>query len=425
MSENVSFLINNERFDIRSDILPWSPLLNVMINTDFPVEKIDDMIILNSSLFLNSLRTYFEMLQGTVSMIQEELYEEFYDMLHFMGHVNSCNYPIGAFVFKIIDSFWRDNCKKIDDADKSLIEVPNKKTAEHDYIISCIEIHGLLNESCYIAGSFALNMSGENFVPNDCDIFVDENFDASILKDLKDNYVSASINAINYSIIPDNISMTIPEHSIKVQFVRKKYKNMSDVVYNFDLDCCQYIYDHKTGKLYCTPMGYYSVKTRTNYFDTTRADPSTIYRLIKYACRNFEIFMPFWDEVLWKGIDNKILRQRCKDDKSLWNINWEKYHEVFLDNTNVTIIYMMKNYNIARDDHRTKLSVDYQTGLLVQELFLTSGYYDLTEELFPENRIKNSDEKNKFYPASNDREGFQKWYSRSLHFAGFIDDLGH
>lgn len=71
------------------------------------------------------------------------------------------------------------------------------------------------------------------------------------------------------------------------------YKNVSEILTGFDIDCSGAAYDGK--QVYCTPRALQSFITQINHVDLSRRSPSYENRLSKYSHRGFEVYWPELD----------------------------------------------------------------------------------------------------------------------------------
>lgn len=78
-----------------------------------------------------------------------------------------------------------------------------------------------------------------------------------------------------------------------IQIVLRVYKNVSEILTGFDIDCSGAAYDGK--QVYCTPRALASYITQINPIDLSRRSPSYENRLSKYSHRNFEVYWPELD----------------------------------------------------------------------------------------------------------------------------------
>lgn len=80
---------------------------------------------------------------------------------------------------------------------------------------------------------------------------------------------------------------------IHSKIVLRVYKNVSEILTGFDIDCSGAAYDGK--QVYCTPRALASYITQINPVDLSRRSPSYENRLSKYSHRNFEVYWPELD----------------------------------------------------------------------------------------------------------------------------------
>ncbi|KAG8165309.1 hypothetical protein KVR01_005584 [Diaporthe batatas] len=78
-----------------------------------------------------------------------------------------------------------------------------------------------------------------------------------------------------------------------IQIVLRIYKNVSEILTGFDIDCSGAAYDGK--QVYCTPRALQSYITQINHIDLSRRSPSYENRLSKYSHRGFEVYWPDLD----------------------------------------------------------------------------------------------------------------------------------
>jgi ankyrin repeat protein len=84
------------------------------------------------------------------------------------------------------------------------------------------------------------------------------------------------------------------QHPVRhVQIVLRIYKNISEILAGFDVDCSCVAYDGK--QIWSTPRAITSLMTQVNEVDLTRRSPSYESRLSKYSHRGFEIHWPQLD----------------------------------------------------------------------------------------------------------------------------------
>ena len=70
---------------------------------------------------------------------------------------------------------------------------------------------------------------------------------------------------------------------------RARYKNISQLLAGFDLDCCSFGFDMSGGKVYCTPRAKRALEHRVNIIASQHFTRCYMRRLEKYALRGFAI----------------------------------------------------------------------------------------------------------------------------------------
>ena len=78
-----------------------------------------------------------------------------------------------------------------------------------------------------------------------------------------------------------------------VQIVLRLYKNVSEILTGFDVDCSSVAYDGS--QVWATPRAIGALITQINTIDLSRRSPSYENRLSKYSHRGFEVFWPLLD----------------------------------------------------------------------------------------------------------------------------------
>jgi hypothetical protein len=75
-----------------------------------------------------------------------------------------------------------------------------------------------------------------------------------------------------------------------IQIILRLYSSPSEILAGFDVDACAVGYNGN--QVFATPRAFVSFVTQTMTVDMTRRSPSYEVRLVKYAQRGFEIFVP-------------------------------------------------------------------------------------------------------------------------------------
>ena len=76
----------------------------------------------------------------------------------------------------------------------------------------------------------------------------------------------------------------------KLQVILRSYDGVDGVIGGFDVPCCSVAWDGQ--RFYATPMGVVGM-VYGNIMDPTRASPTFVRRLCKYAKRDFSIVLPY------------------------------------------------------------------------------------------------------------------------------------
>lgn len=210
------------------------------------------------------------------------------------------------------------------------------------------------------------------------------------------------------------------------QYVLKEYSSPAEIVHYFDLDCCGFLFDPTTKKIWATRRALVSVKNRMNYFDPEIASASYGYRLAKYAIRGYEPWLPFFDriQVNEQKMANSALRFMLMNLPVGNTHNLEDFIKSLPDDFSydyVSIILVSKLFNWLVPGIKTCVS-SYNDGhkQLLREVIEGKIAYDPYEKYlgtFIRNHIMTSKKTrlteiiNK-YPEANE-DDILKWYSKS------------
>ena len=89
-----------------------------------------------------------------------------------------------------------------------------------------------------------------------------------------------------------------------MQIVLRLYKNISEILTGFDVDCACVAYDGS--QVWATPRAITALVTQTNTIDLSRRSPSYESRLAKYRHRGFEVY---WRDLDRSKIDPTIFER--------------------------------------------------------------------------------------------------------------------
>ena len=106
---------------------------------------------------------------------------------------------------------------------------------------------------------------------------------------------------------PFAITFVIGNQQRNIQLVLVRHKCVADVVFNFDIDCCQVAYNGK--QVFATPSALRALRTGMNLVDPERRHSNDYeFRLAKYAERGFLVGVPGLDI---GRIKTKYIRNSC------------------------------------------------------------------------------------------------------------------
>jgi len=199
----------------------------------------------------------------------------------------------------------------------------------------------------------------------DLDVFTTNSKDA--INQIRDN------NTIDYYISDHSITFNtiihteypVSDYELKyhkygrgsAQLIFREYMTPSEIVHGFDLDCCGYIYDVTTDKLYRTKRAAYSTKIKINFFDPTRSSPSYASRLSKYNLRGFNIWIPFSDRVIF---NEKLYQQTLSD---IYNENKKNILDFYLSFSKFNKYKDDFEYTITSKDKENMLYISKEINI--------------------------------------------------------------
>jgi hypothetical protein len=103
----------------------------------------------------------------------------------------------------------------------------------------------------------------------------------------------SSIGKSQVRVIRTKNCITLFLDDMKLQFIFRIYKTMSEVIHAFDIGACSCLYNGKN--VYLTSLGKFSHEYALNIVDTTKGSTSYENRLEKYFDRGFNIVLPALD----------------------------------------------------------------------------------------------------------------------------------
>ena len=131
---------------------------------------------------------------------------------------------------------------------------------------------------------------------SDVDLFIYGLDEEQAIEKIKtiEQAVRDSILSETTTIRTKNAITIVSEYPTRhVQIVLRLYKNITEVLTGFDVDCSGVAYDGK--QVLATPRAMAAFMTQINGIDLTRRSPSYENRLSKYSHRGFEVHWPVID----------------------------------------------------------------------------------------------------------------------------------
>ncbi|KAH8675444.1 ankyrin repeat protein [Xylariales sp. PMI_506] len=148
----------------------------------------------------------------------------------------------------------------------------------------------------------------EKFAPaSDVDLFLyglTEEQAIEKIKQIETNVRDAILSETTVVRTKNAITICSQYPTRHIQIVLRVYKNVSEILTGFDIDCSGAAYDGE--QVYCTPRALASYITQINPIDLSRRSPSYENRLSKYSHRNFEVY---WTELDRSRVDPTIFER--------------------------------------------------------------------------------------------------------------------
>lgn len=424
-------------FEINMNTLSWCEFFNLLNSTDIPVDHDNDgNIVLDiPERDLKLISKLFN--GGTFGDLEQSEYDSLADSLKYLLFENIYDYPNDVFVRKIEHEFWKSNHNVFaNDSNKFAGLKCIGKPIKGRYNI--IETHGL-PEHNYVAGSYAMYLAGWIDDPRDCDVFSTSKKHTNYhIKQLNKTYNIVSTK-YTYTFKFDNAAIRrnrtdeyIPRKTInpgytEMQFVLVEYQSPSSIVYNFDIDCCKVIYDPMGGMLYAAPMAIFADEKKQNYYDSWSCACAYIHRLIKYACRGYDIWLPHWDPDCWMSRDDftTMIYKNDNYEKFLWMMRMGMCNDLENISTKaVDLLVMMKLYAIALPATKIDPTIEYYESLVSKKIQWNNKF---NEYIINNNEFENERSRwqtrgkiayciNNYSLPDDDIESIKSWYMSSVYY---------
>jgi len=183
---------------------------------------------------------------------------------------------------------------------KKLYETPNtmqKIYPEFDLSFIVQEFEKLSNrifddiDDCIVTGGMVNKHFTYNgyFVDTDYDVFLFTQSETRAIEIIKTIYERMNSKFKTYILKTKN-TITLYNNNYEVQIITKLYHNITEILCNFDLDCC--CVGYSKGILYALPRFVRSLAYSGNILDPDRYSASYIHRLKKYNKRDYMLYIP-------------------------------------------------------------------------------------------------------------------------------------
>jgi len=158
-------------------------------------------------------------------------------------------------------------------------------------------------------------------------------------KQLTTNFIMKTYDSKIY--INDNVTffdIYVGSQKIKFQFINRLYESKDQIVHGFDVDSScllvDLLIDDLNKSIFMTERCAYSYVNNINTVNFDRMSPSYIYRLIKYANRGINIYLPlediYFDNKIYdfsETVHNAQLLMKYEFSNTLINNNISDYYE--------------------------------------------------------------------------------------------------
>lgn len=189
---------------------------------------------------------------------------------------------------------------------------------------------------CYIAQTYFNNILGEKspeWTYNDIDIWK-----------YNENGLGTFEDGIPYDIqVPSDRNHVVLKEELKLNYISTVYaKNISDLLYSFDIPCVQVGYSYKTKMFHMTPFAMFAYITKINYI--TFFDPSETSIYLQYV---FDI----------KSVKTNIVAD-TRQFEQVDDCRCDLKHPILFN-----VMDNLQKFNIIKNDV-TKLQLNYHRSIL-------------------------------------------------------------
>lgn len=263
-----------------------------------------------------------------------------------------------------------------------------------------------------IAGGSIASLFHDRFNPGsqDLDVFVIGDIDKEALsQDMKNKKIIFNNNIIGLQKFMDFVDAGVAGVqyvSLKIQLIKRRYNNLSEILHGFDVDSSCIGVECHTKNIYVTKRFDYAYRNGYNTVDLDRLSPSYESRLWKYSRRGWGVFIPGVSNVSnfdmrderykkWTQLNSQIdnlLKQKIVSKRTIWE-----------SSSGLTRLAIMNKY---KHKGSIKYTSDYYRGAIHEKID------DLNEHIFNEWLIQNPGTQHtaSFHPLPNDKS----WYDSSV-----------
>jgi hypothetical protein len=198
-----------------------------------------------------------------------------------LGEHKLTNYPL------FCPSLWGKNFKPIDKVNSTERVIELFKT----------ETKNIFNKfpNCVVAGGkifgYATDQQKEKqYAHSDFDIFVLANNQNEVLNTIRDFYNEVVQTFEHVNVLKTKYTITMYNSFVEFQIIRKCYKSVTDVLTDFDIDCC--CIGILNSQLFTLPRFHRSLLYKGNLINPNKFSNLYIERLVKYVDRGMCVFVP-------------------------------------------------------------------------------------------------------------------------------------
>uniref|UniRef100_A0A6C0BL32 Uncharacterized protein n=1 Tax=viral metagenome TaxID=1070528 RepID=A0A6C0BL32_9ZZZZ len=284
-------------------------------------------------------------LQGNDFNMSEEVME-FFD---YAGFPNIHGYPLQIFKYNLRSQLMCYLHSSNDTFNDDLIKYNNlggfrevtSHTLDTYYTLGRLRPYFQRGDIIIAGGSCLGYITGTRF--SDVDLFL-------ICSEIRAREVIA-ILLKHYSVYAvSSNAITFSGPGLMIQVILRLFKNRSEVLRSFDLECCQVLFDGSD--FYMTDYALHSIRTRELWFNPDLLSGRYASRLVKYALRGFKVQCPgYAPDIQFQGYDvvRALMYDYMDDDHHIhYYTSWLNMDNMTVQEHERTTPLVSESYNISK-----------------------------------------------------------------------------